>query len=846
MSHPPESHEDGPAPIVSVVVPSCNRSGQLRRCLEALALQTHQAFEVIVIDDGSTDDTGEMVGQVSRDHPGMQLRYLRNERNLGANPSRNRGIAASRGAFVAFLDSDCVAEPEWLDRLVAGFSDDRIAAVTGLVHNQPSANIYELAYRGTQRLHRRGPAHRLVGCNMCVRREFLLGAMLDEDRAGSGSTTPDVTVSGRGDEEGLFLMIRASGLNAMVVPDAVVLHEHHYGRRSFFKQARRGGQSAARLVYKYHLPPRLDLLPFILAYLTLPLMFWQLWLAPVPLAFFAAACAAVAYNEISRKGKSLGETIRIFPVQLAYYHLRLFGYVTESLRLRLTGHEIARVRLSRHAAEPPRVNHFHSTDLAEGLGRKAMRAGALSGAGHAGQFLLMSAGTVVLARLLTPEDYGLVTMVTAVIAMVAGFKDLGLASLTVQRPEITHQQTSALFWVNVAFGLFLMVVVSAAAPALAWFYGEPRVLWMTVAMASTFLVSGLAVQHHSLLRRQLRFGEVAGIELCATLLAVSGAIAAAMNGAEYWSLVLMYVLTQVFITAGAWLRCSWRPGRPARAAGVRAMLAYGGYLTGFNIVHSFLRSFDRILIGWAASAGPLGLYSRASFLVGIPTQRLSNAATGVAISVLSRLQHEPERYRAFVLTATLLFGSLAIPLGAFAFAAADSIVLVVLGTQWAAAAPILRALAPTAAFATFETAAMWVSASTGQTRRQFQVGVAAAIGSIAAMIAGLQWGVTGVAVGFSAATAIAWTAGLVYCLQPLSVTIADFLSVLWRPALAAAIAAAVTIGVGAGGFFGSAVLLLAAQTIAFTAAYAACWLLLPRGRATVKEMLSHLSTYAKT
>jgi O-antigen/teichoic acid export membrane protein len=485
------------------------------------------------------------------------------------------------------------------------------------------------------------------------------------------------------------------------------------------------------------------------------------------------------------------------------------------------------------------VNNFGNSHLADDLGRRAVRAGAFSGAGHAAQFLLMSAGTVVLARLLTPEDYGLVAMVTAVTSIVAGFKDLGLAASTVQRPEINHQQTSTLFWINVGFGLILAVVVSAAAPALARFYDEPRVRWLTVAMASTYLVSGLATQHHSLLRRQLRFGEVAGIELVATFVAVSAAIAAAWNGASYWSLVLMYALTHVCITIGVWIRCSWRPGKPAGAAGVRDMLAYGGYLTGFNIVNFSLRSLDRILIGWTASAGPVGLYSRAAYLVSIPVERLSGASTGVAIPVLSRLQGDPERYRSFLLTATMLFGTIAIPFGCFAFTAAESTVLAVLGAKWSDAVPILRVLAPMAIFATLETAAMWVAASTGHTQRQFVVGVALALASAVAMIVGLQWGVIGVAIGFSGGYCVAWAVGLSYCVRPSPVTASDILGTLWRPAAAAVAAGAVTMVAGrAGQDDGRAILMLARDIAVFATTYGLGWLLLPGGRATLREMLT--------
>lgn len=337
--------------MVSVIIPTCNRREILGDCLRALAQQDHPSYEVIVIDDASTDGTVEFLRAFAAEHPAFQLRWIRNESHAGANPSRNRGIRASHAPFLAFLDSDCIARPDWLPRLLGGFTAADIAAVTGLVEDQPPANIYELTFRGTHRIGRPGPAHRLIAGNMCVRRTVLERFMLDEDRAASaatGSAPPtDLSVSGRGDEEGLHLMIRASGQRIMATPDAVVLHIHHYDRRSFFRQALKGGRSAARLVYKFHLPPRRDMVPFIAAWATLPLGLLYPALLVIPIGCFTLALAAIAYNDMALKGKTLAQTVRSFPMLVAYYHVRLWGYLTESTKLRFNPSSIQRIRLDR-------------------------------------------------------------------------------------------------------------------------------------------------------------------------------------------------------------------------------------------------------------------------------------------------------------------------------------------------------------------------------------------------------------------------------------------------------------------------------------------------------------------
>lgn len=336
------------APAVTVVIPTCNRKDYIERCIESLAAQTCESYEVIVVDDASTDDTPEYLDSVSEQHPDLQFRWERNESNRGANPSRNRGVQIARAPLIAFLDSDCQADPNWLVELIAVFTDERVAAAQGCVEDVRVDNIWERTLAGTHRVTGRF-ARRLTGGNMCVRRELLLEHGWDEDRGGRKlppGETPDTTVSGRGDEEGLYLRLRHAGYQILCAEGAVVHHDHPYTVQSFFRQAYRGGGSAARFVYKYALPQRLDMLPFLLTYVTLPLGFLNPWLWAVPLFFFSGALAAITYNDLFRKGKAWTEVLITFPALLAYYHVRLVGYLKETLRLRLTRHEVKRTPLS--------------------------------------------------------------------------------------------------------------------------------------------------------------------------------------------------------------------------------------------------------------------------------------------------------------------------------------------------------------------------------------------------------------------------------------------------------------------------------------------------------------------
>jgi len=339
------------APRVSVVLPTCNRRDITVRCLDALGVQDHDAYEVIVIDDGSTDGTPDTLSKYAEDHPGLGLRVLVNGANRGANVSRNRGIDAARGRIIAFLDSDCIAEPDWLTNLERGFTHDLVAGVTGLVTDPEPRNRYDLAFRGTHRVVTPGRAPRLVAGNMALRADILCRFAFDVGftaNALNPDGTPDLSVSGRSDEAGLAIKLRAAGYELRSVPGAVVYHEHFYTRRSFFRQGWRGGRSAARLVRRFGLPPRIDVWPLLAAWITLPIAmgagiatlstggsaWWWATLA-LPASFFALAFAAYGYNELARKGKTPGELARCWWLVLAYYHTRAAGYAWQSLRLAL-------------------------------------------------------------------------------------------------------------------------------------------------------------------------------------------------------------------------------------------------------------------------------------------------------------------------------------------------------------------------------------------------------------------------------------------------------------------------------------------------------------------------------
>ncbi len=431
----------------------------------------------------------------------------------------------------------------------------------------------------------------------------------------------------------------------------------------------------------------------------------------------------------------------------------------------------------------PQQAHFRTDRLSGDLKRHAVRGGAATGATQAALFLFRFASVPVMARLLTPEDYGLIAMVTAVTGFIALFEDAGLSTATVQRAEISHAQVSTLFWINVTLGAILTVITACLAPGIAWFYGEPRLVGITLALAGIMLLGSLNVQHRALLQRQMRFGTLGGVRIAAQLVSLAVGITAALLGAGYWALVLMTFSSTATTVVLIWAASGWRPGAPRRDRCVRGMVTFGANLTVAQFLTYARRNVDNILLGRFWGAQTLGIYSKAYALLMLPVRQLAPPIWAVAIPTLSRLQNDHQRFRQYFRMGTELFAAAGAPIAVFTFVAVREIVMTLLGDQWTATIPVFQALAP-AALVTFATVGpAWVFISLGRADRQLRASLFDAAAVVAGICLGLPWGAVGVAWGFTISFCTVRLAIVVYASHDSPVNLLDFWAAVWRPVL---------------------------------------------------------------
>lgn len=415
------------------------------------------------------------------------------------------------------------------------------------------------------------------------------------------------------------------------------------------------------------------------------------------------------------------------------------------------------------------------------LKRNTARGALVSTCGQATNFALRTVSMVILARLLTPADFGLVGMAAACTGFLTLVQDVGLSMATVQRTSITREQISTLFWVNFVVGGILAGLCAVVSPAVAAFYNEPRLFWVTLVFGMSFLFSGATAQHRAMLQRNMRFAALTAIDISALFISIVLGIATAVAGIGYWALVTMALSLPAATALGVWVTDFWIPGPPRRRVGVRSMLRYGGTVTLNGIVVYIAYNVDKILLGRFWGAETLGIYGRAYQLINLPTANLNTSIGSVAIPALSRLQNDPVRLRSYFLKGYGLFLAMVMPITMGCALFAEDIIRVFLGAKWGAAAPVFRLLAPTILTFSLINPLGWLMLASGRAMRSLKIAILLAPVVILGYVAGLGYGPNGVAAGFSFSTVLLAIPIIVWATRGTQITATDVLGVFMRP-----------------------------------------------------------------
>ena len=401
-----------------------------------------------------------------------------------------------------------------------------------------------------------------------------------------------------------------------------------------------------------------------------------------------------------------------------------------------------------------------------------------------GRQIIQFITTAILARLLSPTDFGLVGMATIVIGFVNLFKDLGTSSAIIQRKNVSEELIYSLFWINVAFGFLGMIVLFAGAPIIAKFYEEPKLIPILQILSLSFFISGLSILQKALLEKNLNFKTLAKIDIVALFFSSLVGIILAFSGYGVWSLVLQTLTAVTITTMLLWTANKWQPKIIFKWQEIKEISNYSLNLTGYNIFNYFVRNADYLLIGKFLGSQSLGYYSLAYRLMLYPLQNISRVIGRVMFPVFTKIQDDDVKLKAGYLKVIGYIAIVTFPLMVGLWASAEPFILTMFGSQWQPVILLLMILTPVGMAQSIETTLGQIYQIKERTDLMFKWSICEGILLVIAWVIGLRWGIVGVATSYSLMYFTLIYPSFAIPFRLIDLSILELARVLWRQLIA--------------------------------------------------------------
>jgi polysaccharide transporter, PST family len=358
-----------------------------------------------------------------------------------------------------------------------------------------------------------------------------------------------------------------------------------------------------------------------------------------------------------------------------------------------------------------------------------------------------AASITIFARLISPAQFGVWAIAGLPLGLMTIVRELGLVPSIVQAPSLTREQQDAYFWTSVAISLACAGLLAAAAPLLAHFYQAPLLQPVLWACSIALAISGLGLVHAALLRRRLQYGKLVVLEGGGMLCGLVAGLAVGFLRRDVWAFVAGYVASAAWMSASAWVLCRWLPGaRPGRFN-----LAFSLQIAFSNLL-TFTGNNVGLLVGYRFGAADLGYFNRGQQLFNLVHLAVLTPLTEVGFALLCRLRSDAVAYRHAYVALARRVALLFMPYAAVLPLVSGDLIRVLLGPEWAPAAPVLAWFAPAVAgqaFAALFAQLMMSQGRGGELRNWAVVDLLLRAGGA---LLGSAYGIAGMAAGFSLAT----------------------------------------------------------------------------------------------
>lgn len=370
---------------------------------------------------------------------------------------------------------------------------------------------------------------------------------------------------------------------------------------------------------------------------------------------------------------------------------------------------------------------------------------------------------IALARMLTPDDFGLIASMMVFTGFAGLLMDVGLGAALVQKKDIQEIHYNTVFWTNLGLGVLIAGTVSLSSPAIASFYGREEVVGIGQILSLQFVLGALALVPRQRLVKDLSFKVIAPADLLGMLVGGVTAISLVRMGYGYWALAWQPVILRAVATLYIWGIAKWRPSLSFSKSALSELFGFSFYVFASRVVMYSSRQVDKLLVGKYLGAESLGVLDKAQSMLLFPLQNVSNVVGTVMFPALSAIQGEKERVKAIFLRSTQSIALLTFPMMAGMFAVSENFVLGVLGNQWQEMIPVFKILTLVGVVTSIVAVNGPVYLSQGKAKLQFKVKLITRPIAIIAAIVGLNWGLMGIAIGIA-------VSGWINCLITLKVS----------------------------------------------------------------------------
>lgn len=388
--------------------------------------------------------------------------------------------------------------------------------------------------------------------------------------------------------------------------------------------------------------------------------------------------------------------------------------------------------------------------------------------------------TVVLARLLTPRDFGLVAMATTFSLLFVNVGLNGITEAVIQQKRIDRTLASNLFWINLGIGLLLTLGFAAAGSLIARFYGEPLVAPIVIGISATIAFTSASVLHLALLKRAMLFTAVAKNDLVAKGISVAVSIVLGWMGWGYWALVVGACTLPLSTAVGAWILCQWIPSRPRYSSETGSMALFALHTYGRFSINYVTRNTDNLLVGWRFGPQSLGMYKKAYDLFALASSQIATSTTVVAVAALSRVREDRDLYCRYLVGALAVMAFLGMGLSGVLTLTGRDVIRLILGPKWAPAGYLFTFFGPGIGAQFLYCTQGWIHLSIGRADRWFRWSILELLVTYLLFLLGLHWGVRGIAVAWGLSFWILTVPALSYAARPMGLKVTPMLAAVWK------------------------------------------------------------------